>query len=184
MPRKQKRFIQDIWIIAISILIAIMLSRSGTIDTLITAIGPFSYIAIILAGIFFVSAFTVAPSIALLLELSVGHPLVLVALLAGLGAMIGDYLIFKFVRARITDDIAYLLSYPEITRAKKIFKTRIPQWFVPFIGALIVASPFPDEIGLTLLGFSNISTKKFLALVFALDAIGIFVILYFAEHLF
>jgi len=49
-------------------------------------------------------------------------------------------------------------------------------WTLPVIGAIIIASPFPDEIGVSLVGISKIKTYQFLLVSFILNAIGIFLV--------
>ncbi|MEK7159994.1 MAG: hypothetical protein AAB702_00755, partial [Patescibacteria group bacterium] len=58
----------------------------------------------------------------------------------------------------------------------KILHTRYFSWTLPVIGAIIIASPFPDEIGISLMGISKISTYKFLITAFFLDFIAVFLI--------
>src|SRR3989344_5750951 len=45
------------------------------------------------------------------------------------------------------------------------------------VGAILIASPLPDEIGVSLMGLSKISTIRFVILSFVLNATGIFLIL-------
>ena len=44
------------------------------------------------------------------------------------------------------------------------------------MGGLIIASPFPDELGIGLLGFSKMRTRWFVLLSFTFNFIGIFLI--------
>ena len=44
------------------------------------------------------------------------------------------------------------------------------------IGAIIIASPFPDEIGVSLMGISKMKTYQFILISFLLNAIGIFLV--------
>lgn len=184
MPKEKLNLVQDFFIIVISIIFAFYFAKSNILHEIVVAMGPFSYLASIIAGIFFVSIFTFAPAVALLLQLASEHSLIVMALLGGIGGVIGDYIIFIFVRNRIADDIAFLLSHPQMGRIKKVFSTKLPLWFTPMIGAIIIASPFPDELGLTMLGLSHISTKKFIIVSFTLNALGLFLMAYFAQMVF
>ena len=47
---------------------------------------------------------------------------------------------------------------------------------LPIIGAIIIASPFPDEIGVSLMGLSKLSTPKFIFISYILNSIGLFLI--------
>jgi hypothetical protein len=49
------------------------------------------------------------------------------------------------------------------------------------VGAIIIASPLPDELGLALLGVSTLSRPQFFLLSFAMNSLGIFIILLVAQ---
>ena len=53
---------------------------------------------------------------------------------------------------------------------------RIFRWLIAFLGALIIASPLPDELGLTMMGFSKIKTSLFIPISFLLNSLGILII--------
>ena len=129
-----------------------------------------------IAGMFFTSVVTTAPAIAVLGELALEGNLLLVALAGGAGAVIGDYIIFAFVRDRVGDDIAYLLARTGTPRFFKLFHRRTFRWMLPFIGGLIIASPLPDELGLALLGIAKMRTSRFVLLSFTFNATGILLI--------
>ncbi|MDP3800322.1 MAG: hypothetical protein Q8Q90_02755, partial [bacterium] len=57
----------------------------------------------------------------------------------------------------------------------KFFRKSFLRWFTPFLGALIIASPFPDELGLVLMGLSKTNTKVFIPVSFGLNFIGILI---------
>ncbi len=59
---------------------------------------------------------------------------------------------------------------------RKLFHTPYFAWFIPIIGAVIIASPLPDEIGVSILGISKMKNWKFLLLSFFLNTVGIFII--------
>ena len=44
---------------------------------------------------------------------------------------------------------------------------------MPLVGAFIVASPLPDEVGLVMMGLSKVRTAWFVPTVFVLDFLGI-----------
>jgi hypothetical protein len=47
---------------------------------------------------------------------------------------------------------------------------------LPVVGAVIIASPLPDELGLALLGFSRIDRRYFFAISYTMNFIGIVLI--------
>lgn len=128
-----------------------------------------------MSGIFFTSVFTTIPATASLVTLSQHHSVWIVSLSGGLGALIGDLFIFNFIKNRLSQDIDYLMNfnYKRRQRLMVIFKKRLFYWLWPLLGALIIASPLPDELGLILLGLSKVKRWLFALLSFILNFLGI-----------
>lgn len=158
----------------LSLAVGIVILRSPQLHDAITHVGTFEYVGAFIAGMFFVVSFTVVPSIAVLLTLSQDINPFLLAILGGAGGMCGDYILMRFLRSE-TDELIKEVGFHNHS-IKKFLRSRLLAWLGPVIGAIIIASPFPDELGVTLLGITKLETKKFLALVFVLDTIGIFLI--------
>ena len=71
------------------------------------------------------------------------------------------------------EDLRELLRRSGSQRLLAIFRLKCFRWLTPLIGAIIVASPLPDEIGLALMGLSGLRTAMFLPLSFILNFFGI-----------
>ena len=98
------RIAQDIIFVAIGIGLSIIFVRFHAVDLLIDMVGN-TMIASFIVGIFFTSLFTIAPAAVLLVDLAlVGHPIT-IALFGALGAVVGDMILFIFVRDRLSEDI-------------------------------------------------------------------------------
>lgn len=173
----KRHLVQDLFLFGASIALAWAIVHFNLVHILLEKLGDVVPLASFIAGIFFTSVITTAPAIAVLGELSLeGNPFV-VALMGGLGAVCGDYIIFIFIRDRVSDDIAYFLKRTGTPRFFKLFhKRRTFRWVLPVLGGLIIASPLPDEIGLTLLGLAKLNTKRFLFISFLCNAGGILLI--------
>ncbi len=168
--------IRDLAIVALSIFVAINLAESGAIESFFANTRSVVFLESFIAGIFFTSVFTTAPSIVAIVEIAKsGTSLWELAVFGALGAMIGDLVLFKFVRDRISEDISALIQDKK-GRWKKVFKLKSFKWSAAFLGAVIIASPIPDEVGLALLGFSKVKTKYFLPISFVFNSIGILII--------
>ncbi len=176
MNKRKKRLEQDGVIILFSIAISFFLLKDGLIESFLFSVQSFQILAIFVAGMFFTSVFTTAPSIAVLSVLAQNNNIFLVAFVGGLGAMIGDYLIFKFVKDRVSEDFKYVFGFSKRKRIPHIFRTKLFHWFAPFFGALIIASPFPDEIGIAILGLSHTNNKVFLTISYIFNSLGILAI--------
>ena len=174
---------QDFFIVLASIAVAWAIVHFGAVDTALAYPGLNILLAAFIAGMFFTSVMTTAPAMAMLGTLSLhGNP-ALVALIGGLGAVCGDYLIFAFVRDRLGDDFAYLIKRTGTPRFFKIFHRKSFRWVLPFAGGLIIASPLPDELGLAMLGLARMRTSRFIALSFVFNSIGILIIALVARSL-
>lgn len=174
---------KDIGGFVLSVLLAIFLVRTGILDALLASAQEWRFIGSFIAGMLFVSVFTVAPAGAILYEIAAMNSIWEVALFGGLGGLCGDFFIFRFVRNHIAEDFSHLLKKSKRQHLLSFFRFKLFRWSIPFLGALIVASPFPDEIGLTMMGLSKTKTRVFLPLIFVLDFIGIYVLALIAKSL-
>ena len=164
-------------LLIISLFAFFYLAETSIVKTAIEKIGSLSYFGAFLTGIFFVSSFTVAPAAVILFNLAENlHPWG-VALLAGAGAMVGDYIIFAFLKDRVFDEIKPLFAKVGGPLTKKLFATPYFSWLLPILGAVIIASPIPDEIGISILGLSKVKKWQFLLIAFVLNALGIMAVI-------
>lgn len=143
------------------------------------------YAGAFFSGLFFCYGFTAAPATAILLIIADDINILLASLIAGLGALAGDLLIFKFIRSSFRDEIEKLSSEKIFVfvglKTPGVFK----KYLFPLVAGLIIASPLPDEIGVSLLAFSgSISIPVFIFLSYALNLSGIYLILFAGSKLF
>ncbi len=176
MRKERKRVILDLLLIATSVIAAFLLLASEESRALLAQFSTLGHAGSFLSGMLFTSIFTTAPSMVLIGELAQHQSALPIALWGGLGAALGDYALFRLMRGRLSRDVRFLLRHTRPERWPLICKTCLSRRFLPLLGALTIASPLPDELGLALLGLSNIKTSRFLPLSFTLNAVGIFVI--------
>ncbi len=178
MAEPKNNIIRDGAVIILSVILAVILAKSGILSEILGKTQEWHFIGSILAGVFFVSLFTVTPAAVVLIGLAQSGAIWEVAFCGAVGALIGDLLIFRFVKDSLADDVQWLLSRTErLDRLVHIFKTKTFHWLLPFLGALIVASPLPDEIGLAMMGLSKMKTIVFIPLSFLLNFLGILIII-------
>lgn len=163
-------------LLILSLIVFFLFAEHPAIRNTIDLIGSFGYVGAFITGILFVSIFTVAPAVVVLYFLADHLNPLLVALFAGMGAVVGDYLIFRFLRDRVFDELTPLFLKNGGNILVKLFKTPYFGWLLPFLGAFIIASPFPDELGIGLLGASKLKNWQFLILSFLLNSVGIFIV--------
>lgn len=167
---------KNIIVLCVSIVIAFLLSRYEPFHIFLLNLGDLGYIGAFLAGILFVSTFTVATGAVILLVLAEKLSPIEMGIIAGFGAVVGDLTIFKFIKNELLDEIKPVYKKIGGDHVTKILHTKYFSWTLPVIGAVIIASPFPDEIGVSLMGIAKMKTYQFIILSFILNAIGIFII--------
>lgn len=136
------------------------------------------YPGIFVSGMLFSYGFTAAPATALLLIFAKEYSLLWAGIIGGMGAAVSDILIFQFIRVTFKEEINQLSK-------EKIFQyvhRKTPPWLLhyllPFLAGFIIASPLPDEIGVSLMASTTkIPLKIFILISFILNTAGIFIIL-------
>ncbi len=112
-------------LLILSLILFFLFANTPFIKGIITYIGNFGYIGAFITGIFFVSVFTVAPAAVVLYFLADTLNPLLVAIFAGAGAVIGDYLIFRFLRDRVFDELKPMFLKSGGNILVKLFKNTV-----------------------------------------------------------
>jgi len=167
---------KNTFMLFVSLVAFFYLAKTPAVDSIIKHIGSLGYLGAFITGIFFVSTFTVAPAAVILFHLADTLYPIEVALLAGLGAMLGDYIIFRFMKDRVFEELMPLIQKMHTPKIKVLFKSPYFAWVLPVFGAFIIASPLPDEVGVGMLGLTKIKRWQFFLLAFVLNAVGIFIV--------
>lgn len=166
--------LRDTFIILVSIGVAVALVKTQTLANVLASTVELEIIGSLIAGLFFTSVFTTAPAIVTLGELIRLNSILPVALFGALGAVIGDLIIFRFVRDRFSEHVMELVRHRHMSkRMGVLFRRRLFRWLSFFVGGLIIASPLPDELGIGLFGFSKMKTIWFIPLSFVFNFLGI-----------
>ena len=166
----------DIGIIVLSIFLAILLVNTDVLHGLLNLFGGLGMLANFIAGMFFTSIFTTAPAIVALGSISITNSILQTALIGAVGAVFGDLIIFHFIRDRFSEDLMDLFSRSRRARLSKIVKTPLVRYINFIIGAIIIGSPLPDELGISLLGFNKMKTRWFVVISFVFNFLGIILI--------
>ncbi len=167
-------FFQSLFYVIASVIVALVLVRLPAFHAMMTALGSFGYLGAFLGGMTFVSIFTAAPGAAVLMTLRESLNPLLLAVVAGLGGMIGDYLIMSFIKHEAKNEIQSFPKKQGILTVVRCIRHSKYRLLVAIIGAIVVASPLPDEIGLSLMGISRIKGPWFFFITFLLDFFGIY----------
>lgn len=159
------------------------LAKDERFHLFLLTLGSWGYIGALFAGILFVSSFTVATGAVVLVILAEKLSSVELAIVAGLGGMIGDFIIFRFVKDGLLSEIIPIYNNLGGKHLTRILFSKYFRWILPIIGAIIIASPFPDELGVSLMGITKIKSYQFLILTFALDTFGVYIFITSARAL-
>ncbi|OHA17717.1 MAG: hypothetical protein A2664_03835 [Candidatus Taylorbacteria bacterium RIFCSPHIGHO2_01_FULL_46_22b] len=176
--RRHNNFLlQDVGIIILSILVAILIEQTGALDQLIASTREFRFLGSFVAGLFFTSVFTTAPAMVVLGEMAHANGIWETAFFGAFGSLIGDLVIFRFIRDRLSEHLIELWrEQHRFRRFTKLFKLRLFRWLTFLAGGLIIASPLPDELGVSLLGLSKARMSVFIPLSLVFNFIGLVLI--------
>lgn len=166
-----------------SFLLTYILYLQGFFDVLPELLGGHGYLSMFLGGLLFSFGFTTPFAIAIFIEMADFVNPFAGALIAGFGAMASDLLIFRFIRFSFLDEI-HRLNKTTIIRwiSDAIHRDSVPEQIRRYIAwsiaGIIIASPLPDEIGVSLLsGVSEVKDRPFALFCFALDTAGVLIVL-------
>ncbi len=168
--------LRDIYILCICIVLTIIVVKSGSLDLVLEKIKHLPIIGSFIAGIFFTSVFTIAASAVVLVHISQHTDPLTVALIGACGALIGDLTLFAIVKEKITRNVDALITKASLGHPVAIFHLEFLRWLNPILGALVIASPLPDELGLALLGFSELKPQTLAAILFFMNGLGIYIL--------
>lgn len=169
--------------LVLSLALFFYFAGTDVVQNIIRQVGNLGFVGAFITGIFFVSIFTVIPATVVLFDLAKILNPVMIALMAGAGAVLGDYLIFRYLRDKVFEELLPIIDKLGGSLIKKIFLTPYFIWLLPIIGAFIIASPIPDEAGISLLGLSRIKNWQFVLISFLLNSVGILIIVLTARAL-
>ncbi len=176
MEIHRRNLTKDFLFIALSVLFAVLIVKTGALQFIFESTQEMKFIGSFVAGMFFTSAFSTAPAVVALGQIAQSGSVFWTAVLGAVGALIGDFLLFRFVEDRLAEDFGELIKEAKAERFVHIFHLRLFRRLVPFVGALIIASPLPDELGIAMMGLSKMKTSLFVPVSFLMNFLGILLI--------
>lgn len=175
MAKKHKKHTHtNLLLMAFGVLFTVVLTQFPAFHAFLNHLNGLGYIGAFFAGALFVGTFTATTGAYILATLTETLNPWELGLVAGLGAVVADVTIFRFVKDGILEELEDVYNELHGRRLSHIFHIKTFRWTLPVLGALIIASPLPDELGVALMGISKLPTWKFVILSFILNSLGIF----------
>ena len=165
------------------IILAYFLFQNDRVLYFVSKLESLSYLGIFIAGILVAIGFTAPFAIGFLVVIEHSN-ILLSSIIAGLGASIGDILIFKIIRFSFLNEFKEIEKTKTVSKIRKIFRedfsVRVRHYFLYIFAGIFLASPLPDEVGVTLLaGLTTIKQKTLWIISFLLHTAAIYLILLF-----
>lgn len=184
---------RNIILLFASFILAYFILKHKPILSFINNLNYLGYLAALILGMLFSYALTTPPAIVALYNLGQQFNPFLIAFIGAFGSVISDYLIFRFVRDKLMNEINLLseeidgltkkispngISTQEIRIKiwKKVSHSNIWKNLIPIIAGLIIASPLPDELGVAIFGAAKYEPKKFIIFSYFMNFFGILAI--------
>ncbi len=185
MPKKKRPngIYRTLAKLAAGVLAGVWLVTSIPFEGVLTEYEVAAPLGALFAGALLVSMFTVVIGTVFIGVLASAMPVWQLVILGGIGSVLVDSAMFILFRGTIAQEAKPFMKKWRRKPIVRILHTKYFQWIIPVLGAVIIASPLPDEIGVSMLGASNISIRKFIALSFVMDCLGILVIVLSARAL-
>ena len=167
-----------------SIAISYYLFNLEGVKEAVININQFSYISHFLAGILLSFGFTTPLGVGFFIT-SYPAIILLATFIGGIGAMIGDMIIFKTMKFSFMNEFKELERKKIIKKIEKIVEKNrhvlIRHYLLYIFAGIVLATPLPDEVGISMLaGLTTIKPLKLAVISFLLHSTSIFLLLYFS----
>ena len=167
-------------LLILSIVLAYYLFKNPLTGNLIGNLKDFNYIGNFIAGMLLSLGFSTPFAVGFFI-ISKPENMLLAILIGGLGASLSDLLIFRFIKFSFMNEFNDLKKTNAIRKIKNIFNknfsVRIKHYLLYMFAGILIATPLPDEIGVSMLaGLTTIKQKILFITSFILHCITIYII--------
>ncbi len=134
---------------------------------------PLGIGGILLGGMMYTYSFTAGAATIILPSFTLDYNLGFIAVLAALGSTFIDITMLRFIKKDLSGEIKKLSSSHLVRRLHMSWFSKA-RWLRMTLGFIIVASPFPDEIGIALIASTRTKVETLRVAFFILNLIGIY----------
>ncbi len=165
----------------VSIVLAYVIFRNPKVSDFVLHLGSLSYLGVFVMGILFAFGFTAPFAVGFFITLNPTN-IWLAGTIGGVGALISDVLIFKFIRFSFKSEFSRLKKTYLMKETGKLIEksigTKLKLYLMYALAGIMIASPLPDEAGVIMLaGLTKIKLGTMMKLSFILNTAGIIVLL-------
>lgn len=169
-------------ILILMVVLAYYIFSNANTQDFFSKLGNLSYFGSFIAGIFFAFGFLAPFAVGFFLTVSTKN-IFLAAVIGGFGALISDLLIFNIIKFSFMDEFRRLERTKVFLTLNNLFSkkphSRIKLYLLYAFAGIVISSPLPDEIGVSMLaGLTKIKIFILGIISFLLNTIGIFILLY------
>jgi hypothetical protein len=207
--RKVQWRYRNVILLILSIGFASFILSNKAFDPFIEGISGLGYLGALIPGFMHSFSLTIIPATAIFFRMGRFISPVIIAAIGAFGCTVGDYLIFRFVKNQMMEELVMLgenvhgrISY----HGAAIFSNSIFYRIFPFsnlllsenfrrnlvkisyskawkramlcVAAIAIAMPFPNEIGVAIVGMADLSKKQSLVFFYVVSFIGILAVSY------
>ncbi len=169
-------------LLGIMVFLAYGLFQEESVQEYFHGLKEYGYASAFAGGALFAVGFGAPFGVAILATIADEVNILLAGLLGGLGALLSDYLIFKFIKVTFNDEIMRFRNSKAYTLFDGYLIRRMPPKLAFYIAigiaGFVIASPLPDEIGVAMFaGLTTVKDRTFALIAFTLNTLGIIAVL-------
>jgi hypothetical protein len=184
--RKAKRIFAfkypKLFLLVLMIVLSYFIFSNSSVDMWVDeSLEQFKYFGTFVGGFLTAFGFTAPLGFGLLIDLNISN-IWIGTILGGIGAMVGDIVIFKTIKFSFMDEFEQLEKTGAIKKIREIVKKNkhvlISHYLLYIFAGIMIATPLPDEIGVSMLaGLTTIKPFKLMIISFLLHASAVFIFL-------
>jgi uncharacterized membrane protein YdjX (TVP38/TMEM64 family) len=188
--RLSKRIVDGLWdlfvflrypkmaLLAATIFLAYGLFSNDHIQSFFHSLGELGYLSALFGGMLFAFGFGAPFGVGILATIADNVNIIVGSIVGGVGALLSDYLLFRFIRVTFNDEIERFRNSKVFGLFHGLLLRKIPpkiSFYISMgIAGIVIASPLPDEIGVAMLaGLTTVRDRTFAVISFALNTLGI-----------